>query len=265
MTEIRQYAPNGQFTLVPRARRRHLVRKNKDNTYITGLTKEQEERIGKKIGEDLSNLSDYWATYPIEFYMPQLFMNVNEETPEGELFITVAKANKLLAEDEDELINDPILKRNTVFYINDVQKKHEKQVKLTEVKDEVSHLIYNMRNDKDKMLFICYKLGKFVTDTMKADSLYSTLSQQKERYTKMKQFEDFKSVLKSSNEELQAFYYVKQGLKISLILFDKDSKQYKFQENAVGSTEEKVVKFFSEKKNELLLAALINEIQDRKQ
>ena len=263
MTEIKQYSPNDNVILVPRAARKYVVKQNPDGSYITGLTPEQEQRLGKVMGKDLTPFGDFWDTYTMEFYLPQRTMQVDETRPLGEIFLATAKANKLLAEDEDELASDMTLKKNTIFYVHDVKKLEQKKAKLTEIKDEVSAIIYQMRNNKDKMLFLCFKLGKFVTSTLKAETLYNLLSNHKEKLVKYDQFEKYREALNTSNEELQAFYYVKTAFKHSIILIDPETRVYKFQDKIVGDTEAKVVKFFSEKKNELLLVGLINEVKEK--
>ncbi len=263
MTEIKQYSPNNNVILVPRAGRVYQVKKGLNNQYITGLTDEQVKRLGAVIGEDLSATSDYWKDYTMKFHMPRLSMQINEKAPDGEIFITVAKANKLLAEDEEQLKSDIEFKRNTIFYIHDIEVVETKKVKLIELKDEVSHIIYEMRNNKDKMRYICFKLGKFVTETMKAESLYNMLSSHKENLKKFEQLDNFKTLLKTPNEQLQSFYFVKMALKYSVVVMDYESKQYKFQEKSIGDTEAKLFAFFSDKKNEMGLVALINEVKEK--
>lgn len=264
MTEIKQYAPNDIITMVPFAGRHHVIRQRPDGTYITGLTQEQEKRLGKVYGKDLSpHGKEFWDGYPIKFYMPQRTMFVDEKTPEGEIFLAVAQANKLLAKDEDALLEDMELKNNTLFYIYDIKKIEEAKATFTRLKDEVSQIIYNMSNDRDRMLFILFKLGKYVTDQLPTSSLYNMLSSHKEKFKKKEPLEEFRKLLKSDAVELQSFYYTKQAVKFGVISYDGDTKLWRFNDKALGSTESKVVEFLSKKENEGFLAEIINEIKDR--
>lgn len=263
MTEIKEYSPKGILMRAPMAGRVYTVQQKQNGEWVTGLSKEQETRLSTKLGKDLSSHSDFWSDYTMKFSMPTLTMFKDEKTPEGELFITVAKANKYLANDEDELLSDMELKNNTSYYIHDTKELEKKKSKLNEIKIEVGALIHEMRNNKDKMLFILHKLGKFVTETLREEALFNSLAAEIEKLKKFEQFERFRSVLKTPNVELQAYYFTKMGLKYNIILMDYEIGQHKFQEKTVGKTESDVVKFFTDKKNEAQLVALANEYRSK--
>lgn len=265
MIEIKQYAPEkDSVVMVPFAGRQYVIGKDTDGTYLTGLTKDQEKRLGKILGQDLSNTNkEFWDNYEMKFYMPQLSMNIDEKSPSGEIFISVAKANKLLAEDEEQLLSDMELKRNTIFYIHDKEKIEKRQFKFIELKDEVSQLVYNMRNDADKMLYVLFKLGKTVSHRLPTGSLYNMLSGHKEKINKFEPMNDFKQLLTTSNIELQAFFYTKLGLKNSVIVFDIDLNQYRFQSRPLGVTEAKVIENLGKKEFEVTLYEIINEVKEK--
>lgn len=262
MVDIKQYAKDGKITMFPRAGRVYIPRRKSDGSVITGLSKEQESRLGKALGKDLSPTSEFWDSYTMLFQMPDMTMKVNEKTPIGELFLTVAEANKLLAPDLDTYLDDMTFKNNTIFYIHDVEKQEKVKFVFLTLKSEVTSLIYNMRNDKDKMLFVLFKLGKYVLPTMPTESLYNMLVGYNEKISKYKPMEEFKKVLTIDNKELQSYYYVKQAMKLNLIVFNIDTKMYTFQDKALANNEEGVVKELAKKPSEVTLATLINEVNE---
>lgn len=274
MVEIKQMAsdnPNqekyktqyGEFTMQPFSARSFPIRKTPDNLYITGLTEEQEERLSRRLGQSLSPTSEFWKGYRLKFHMPSGTMQIDERTPLGEIFLAVAKANKLLAEDRDELESDMILRKNTIFYIDNKEEKEKKKVQIMELKHEATALIYKMRNNKDKMLFTLFKLGKYVTEQLKVDSLYAMLSAELEKMTRVDKLRNFKKVLELPNESLQASYYVSKGIDLRIIPMDSDVRKYKYLDKIVGETKSKAEEYFSDKKNELALISLINEVKEQ--
>lgn len=262
MVEIKQYSPNNNLTLFPRSGRWYMVRHKENGEFITGLSQEQEERLGKQIGENLSTTSPYWKDYLMKFHLPDLTMKVDDKTADGEIFLTVAQANRLLAPDLDTYLEDMKYKNNTIFYIHDVEKQEKVKFKFLSLKAETTKLVHDMRNDKDKMLFILYKLGRYVLSTLPTEGLYNMMIAELEKRTKFHQMEEFKNVLSIKNEELQAYYYAKQAIKMNIIRFSGDTKMYTFQDKAIANNEEGVIKELSKKPNELTLAMIINEVLD---
>lgn len=265
MTTIKQYSADKEsLTMAPFAGRQFVIEQGLDGCYLTGLTKEQEKRLGKILGKNLENTNaEFWDDYQIKFYMPQLSMKVDEKTPQGEIFLAVAKANKLLAENEEQLLSDMELKRKTIFYIHDSEEIEKRRFKFIELKDEVSQLVYQMRNDGDKMLYVLFKLGKTVSHRLPTSSLYNMLSSHKEKITKFEPMSDFKELLTTSNIALQAFFYAKLGFKYSVIVFDMDLNQYRFQSTPLGATESKVIENLGKKDFEVTLYEIINEVKER--
>lgn len=258
----RKYSsPYGEFTMEPMSSRSYRVEKGIDGRFITGLTQEQEERLGRILNKDLSNTSDFWTkVFRMSFQLNKGSMSLDSRDPYSEIFIAAAKANDRLAESKDALLDDVLLKRRTIFYINNKEEQEKKKVSLIELRDEVGSLLFQSKNNRDKLFWISNKIGLNVTKQYKEESMYNMISTYREKLTTKEKLEDFRAVLKLSNTELQAGYYVNIGLSKGLISIDKETNQFRFLDQQVGKRQEDVNKFFSSPKNESHLAMLINEI-----
>ena len=255
----------GEYTMFPSSARSYVLSRQLNGKFRTGLEDKEERRkhLEALLNKDLSPTSDFWGTLRITFSMPTGTQKFDTTNPRDEITVYAAIANHLLAPDRDTLREDMNYKQNTIFYIHDEEAQLKRQSALEEIKGEVTSILYSIRNNKEKMLFIAHSLGLFVTDSFRTDNLYSTLNKYKDRLLSLEHYEKFRSVLKTPNEELQVSYYVKHGLKLSIIVFDSNVNKYKFQEKHVGRVEADIQSFFKEKKHEADLAALIMEVKDR--
>lgn len=253
----------GEFTMEPLASRSYRVKRGTNKRFVTGLSAEQEQRLGKVIGEDLSDLSDFWSkTFRMKFDLSTGSMALDTEDPYSEIFISAAKANKLLADDKDSLLDDVLLKRETIFYINNQEEQEKKKVSLLELKDEISSLIFKYKNNRDRLFWTLHKIGEFVTKQFKEESLYRMISAYRDKLSTREKLENFRDILKLSSVELQAGYYVKEGMSKGIISIDGETNHFKYLDKIVGKRTQEIVEFFSDKKNEALLATLINEVND---
>lgn len=256
----------GEYTMFPGSARSYVISRGLNGKYKTGLEEnpEKKKELEYLLGANLDPTSPYWDDFRLTFRMPTGSMKLNTENPLDELFTIVAKANFLLAPDRETLKEDYNFKKNnTIFYIHDEEALIKRKSQLEEIKGETTSLIYQMRNNKEKMLFVAHSLGMFVTESFKVENLYAALNKYKDKLTTFQQYENLRDVLKRPNEELQAAYFVKQGLKHSIIVFDSNVNKYKFQEKHIGRVENDLQNYFKEKKNEADLAALIIEIKDK--
>lgn len=258
-------ASYGEYTMFPFSSRTYTITKGLNNRYKTGLEKDDKKReeFEEVFGESLANNAPFWKGYRITFRMPEGSMKFNTENPEEELKLIVAQANHLLAPDIHTLRDDHKFKRNTIFYIHNEEDVKQKENLLFSTQDEISGIMYGFRNNKEKLLFICYALGLFVNDGWRVEDLYMTLYRYKEESKNLEKLQIFRDILKTPNEQLQSSYYTKQALKTGIIIWDSASNKYRFLDKFVGKAESEVVGFFSDKKNEASLAALISEVKDK--
>lgn len=274
MIEIKQIAldnpnqrkynsPYGEFTMEPMSSRSYRVERDVDGQFITGLSEEQETRLGKIIGKDLTKSSDYWTTdFRMRFDLSRGSMTLDSKDPAVEIFLSAAKANNYLADSKDDLLDDILLRKRTIFYINNKEEEKKKKVDLLELNDEIGSLLYKSKNNQDRLFWITQKIGEYSTKEYKSDSLYRIISSYRERLKKLEDLENFKSVLELSNVELQAGYFVKLASSKGILTIDQETRKFKYLDSIVGKTLTEATKFFSEKKNEAILGALINEINE---
>lgn len=256
----------GAYTMHPMSSRSYMIGRGMDGKFRTGFEDKPERRqaLETLLNKDLSPLSDFWSEYRLLFRLPDGSMRLDTTRPQDELFVTVAQANYLLAPDENTLKTDHNYKSNTIFFIYNKEEEEKRAVQLQELKDEVSGLVFGLRGNKEKLVFISYALGLFASDTLSAESLYSNLTKYKEGLKTLKHFEEIKDTLKLPNTELQAIYYAKKGLALGFITYEASNKKYIFQGKPIGTLESDISKYFKEKKNESDLAALIAEVQASK-
>lgn len=262
----------GEFTMFPESTRSYVPMKNINGAYITGLDDvepKELERLQKVLGKDLSPYSEFWSTFRIWFAMPEGFKQWNLEDPREYIEYKAALANKFVAPDRETLKeSDDFYKRDVIFYVYDEQLTEKKTSALNELKDEISHILYEIRNNKDKLLLLVGGLeNTFVSSKMEASQFYNILSTKRDKFTKIAELEKFRDYLKTKNEVLQANFYVKEAMKLNIITFREDIGQYKFNvdDSAVGNSIDKAKEFFAKDKNASKLAELINTVLEKRQ
>lgn len=258
----------GEFTAFPNSVRSFVPMRKADSTFITGLTSAEETELGKILGQDLSPTSSFWETFRIYYAMPNGSMQWDLQKPIERLRYKVALANKLLAPDEETLRDDPdYIKLNVHYYVFDEDQQEAKVSALNEIKDEISALLHKSRNNREKLLYLCSGLNKFVTSGMKAESLYNLLHAEKEKLKKFEALERFRDFLKSTPERLQAIYFVKEGVALKVLKFEADISKYRFPlaNEIVGRNTKEVEDFFADEKNAEFLALLANEVTEARQ
>lgn len=193
----------GEYTMLPLSFRSYTLKTNTNGLYKTGLEDDDKKRkqLESVLGEDLLPNSKFWAKYRLNFRLPTGSMQLNLDNPQHELFYLVATANHMLAPDRDTLLEDYTFKSKTIFYVKDKAKEDKKIAELQELKDEASKLVYDARNNKDKMLFLSYYLNIFATPAFEASSLYKSLSKYRDGLKTKQQIQKFVDAYKIPNEE----------------------------------------------------------------
>lgn len=252
----------GPYTLDPLSSRVYVIPRGINGKYKTGLTEERKSELEKILNKDLSDISDFWKDFTVKYKFPNGEMVLNTDNPKDEITLAAAKANDLLAPDQETLFEEYKYKeKGIVFYIHDANQIEKTQTNLNIIKDEIAVLMQKMKNNGDKMFYIILKLGMLAKEQMSESSLYNMLIRYREKLTKIEKLREFKDVLELPNEALQATYFVQQGKKLDIIVMDVEHGKYKFLDKFVGKDMFAVTKYFSDKKNEADLISLMNEVK----
>lgn len=254
------------FSMMPNASRGYSVRRNLDGTYKTGLEKVPQERIQKLeqiLGSDLSNTSTFWSKLRIDFDFNGRVQGAwNLTDPQTFLMYHAAIANGHLAPSEEDIQNEEMY-RDAIFYIHDTDGIMKTKIALTEIKDEVTALMYKFKNDKDRLTYILSDLGDRVNPEFGASALYAILSDKREMLTKREQFESFLEVLQKPAVELQANYFFEKALLHNIIKYDRESGYFKYGEVKLKVTKPESKVFLNQIENEHILVSLIEELKDK--
>lgn len=248
----------GDFTVPPMALRAANPLKNINGDYITGLTQDEAEQYGKILGEDLSPRSVVWKTDRFRAIykqpnMPEKIFNVSN--PIHAIQVKFLIANGFVAPNKDSIKENPKY-RNTVFYFTSDQDEETKAVQFTMIKEEVSSILFQMRNQKEKMLLVGSKLGLPVRESYNEKTLYQMLVNYKDEAKTSQLLETVLTICKSSPTELQADYYVFQSLN-KIIKYDAANQVYTYEGKVLGSSREEIVTELKKPENVEILDSII--------
>lgn len=259
--EIRQSANKfakmlGQkdFTTHPESYVGKYPKRNTNGDWITGLSEDEAETYGKRLKKDLSINSEFWEDLYILLVNRTNKVLFNMDNPLDAVKFKCAIANKYIAPTLEDLKEEDYHKSDCYLYVYDEVGDFERESTLRELRQEAITLIFTMKNQKEKMLYILAKTGSMTNSEWTSGILHKGLSNHLEKITKKEQLTSFIELLKSDNLTLSIEYYVNKakGKEIKI----KDGIFY-FGNITFGSRWDDVVKHF--KKNEQDFELLVSE------
>lgn len=267
---IDKMSPDGKiggFTMMPNSSRTHSIRRNDDGTFKTGLDYEKEaeriQNLEKILGADLSNTSPFWNKLRIDFDFRGNIVGVwNIEDPITYLKYKAAIANGFLAPSEEDIKNTEKYK-DAIFYVYDASGLMEKKIKLAELKDEVTTLIFKLKGEKEKLLYILHAIGDKPDPKHSDSALYTLLSERKESYVKREQYENLLNVLQTPIIELQAAFILDKAISMGIVKYDKQEGCYYYGADKLKNTIMASKEYLLKEEKESLLFKLSEEVWER--
>lgn len=228
------------FTTHPNSIRVYSPSKNQKGEWITGLTEEEEIRLGKILNKDLSVYSDYWKSLEIYLVNRTSLVTFNLSNPEQYIRYKCALANKFLAETKEQLKEPDYTKDNCFLYVYDPEGDAKRRSELQELRDECTSLIYATKGNKEKQMYLCAKLGMVVHTDYSSSFYYNMLTSHLNNLKKAEALTKFKDVLSTDNQTLFVEFTVNRQ-KNKAIKYQNE--QWVFGNALIGKTD-KLYDFF---------------------
>jgi len=245
-----------EFSTFPMSYKVVRAVRNQNNEFLTGLTKEEETRYSPILGVDLSKHSEYWKTAVATLSAPNAEITFNEANARDMVLMKMAIASGHLAPNKTDL-HEKLIYRDVNFYILDEEEEQTRKQRKNNLEDEATIAIAAIRNQKDKLLTLCYALNLPCNEAFSVEDVYDTLKSYKNSIVEsLEKLENLNEVLKSDPVKLQASYYFNRSIN-KTIQYDSVAEMYTFEGNALGSTKVKAVERLIDPENKALLNAII--------
>lgn len=217
---------------------------NKGNR-ITGLTPEDEERLGKVFKQDLNPVSPFWDDYRVILTSKELTLDTSR--PEDELKYLLLKAHYRVKTSISDLS-----KPNADYVIVDEMIEATTTMSKAEEKLKAYTSFSTLTLDQKSDILRLYK-GYINTGNMDPAIINSKL------YTEMeKDFNKFNSFVGDNNRDLKIFL---TDL-VSAGIITKNRNAYKYGDDIIGHNEEAAIDYIKDPSNQSLKVALMRELKD---
>lgn len=251
-----------EFTTFPNAYKVVRAVRNQNNEFLTGLTKEEEAKYSPILGVDLGKHSEYWKTAVATLSAPNAEIMFNEANARDMVLMKMAIASGHLAPNKTDL-HEKLMYRDVNFYILDEEEEQTRKQRKNNLEDEATIAIASIRNQKDKLLTLCYALNLSCNEAFSVEDVYDTLKTYKNSIVEnLEKLENLNEVLKSDPIKLQAAYYFNRSIN-KTIQYDSVAEMYTFEGNALGSTKVKAIERLIDPENKALLNAIIKAYKTR--
>lgn len=170
--------PGTKYTWVPSRR---------GNTYLTGLTKEEEQIYGNKLGYDLSNKSDFWMNLRFELKEVPLGIKLNLNNAREYVVYKAMTASELIATSlQEQKTGD---KPSAEWYIENLEAEAEEKAKMADLKLEAYKQYSNISDDRKMSLAKILGLKpQGLTKKAAAAKLFDFLEDKKQGLVNIKSF-----------------------------------------------------------------------------
>lgn len=199
-------------------------------TIYTGLTPEDEERLGKKLNKDLSNLSPFWHDFKIVMTNKPTLLNINN--PEHELaYLFVSGGHRRVA----KAITDPDI-GNKDYYIVDENKEAAVVNAKASIKIKANKLFSTLSTENKKDILKLYP-GFVNVDSVSPEiidsKLYGLLESNPEKF--IEQAEDKKRDTKVLLKDL-----------VGASILRKNKSSYYYGDDFIGHDEETAISYIDD-------------------
>lgn len=197
----------------------------------TGLSKEDEVRLGNELGEDLSPKSEFWDTQAGKVALEDKEHKFSTENPKDQLFISLLKANKYVANSEQEFREGKYPDAKYIIY----NQESEAKAKLgrIETKRRAYAKLDKMKPELKKWLATVIVNKSF--ENLNQDTIDVTLGEYIESGDKY--VNSFLDIAAIPVERIESLYLIKLGvmknvLRKSGTLFMRGDKEIGFNEES---------------------------------
>lgn len=220
---------------------------DKTGTIITGLTIEDQERLGKLLQKDLSPASKFWWEYRV--LMTDKPREFNKDNPEHELAIKFLMADKRVANSQDELDKGEYPYASYVIYDEEkaaIEKNKEFTVKRKAVA-EFAKLSIDQMIDLLK-LYPGYVNMTSVTPDVIESNLYQKLEDNPARF-----------LVLTSDKKLDMKIFLKDLVNAKILR--KNKSAFYYGEDFIGHDEESTITFLDDPQHQSLKIDLASQIK----
>lgn len=254
-----------EFTTFPTATKSVRAVKDYNGAYLTGLTEEEAAYYGRILGTDLTPFSSAWRedryyavlsgnTYEVTF---------NEGMPLDYVRMKMAIASGHLAPNKTQLLENPLYKGKTNFYLHDETEEKTRTQRKNTIEDEIISILSLNRNQKDKLLMFAHGLNLSANESYSVEDVYDVIKNYiRSIDTSLEKLETVLKVLKQDAVKLQASYYFNKSMG-KLISLNPVSELYEFEGNVLANSREKSIEFLMDSENKALLNQLIKAYKSR--
>lgn len=219
---------------------------NRFGQLITGLSKEDEERLGKLLNKDLTVHSVFWHEYKIDIRGDELVLNT--ESPDDELKYLVLKAHWRVQ--EDPKVKNPLA--DYVLYSTLDEAKKTNAAGELKVKAFSLYAKLTMTDKRDLLkLYPGYARTSNVADEIIEANLFKELEKDFGKFIRLVEDKDRNS--KVLIEEL-----------VANKIITKNKNMYKYGEDVLGHNLDSTISHLEDPKNQGLKIALMHELKESK-
>ena len=254
------------------------LRKERDNlTWVTGLNensprvlnildenlkqkeitriKSERERLSNSTGLDLTPHSAYWKTFEMRLILPfEPESTLDKDNAADMILYYAAIENRILAPSFEDLNTERY--KDAKLYVYDEEQESNKKYRKLELSEEISSKVFSIKDNYNKLYYLCKSLNITVNKDMSSRSLYILIGSYKEKLNSIQEHENFLNILNTPNEELMADSIVDTAIKNKVIYLENGILTWGGSQ--WGTTKNKAVKKFLQ--HEESLAALQEEL-----
>lgn len=254
-----------EFTTFPASIKAVRAVRDYNGAYMTGLTEEEEQFFGRMLGVDLGKHSSFWKderSYAI-LSSNTFEVTFNEGIPLDYIKMKMAVASGHLAPNRTALLENPLYKGKTNFYLLDDNEEKTRKQRKDNLEDEIVSLLAVNRNQKDKLLMFAYSLNLSANESYSVDDVYDILKTYLRTIDgSLEKLENMLKALKEDPIKLQASYYFTKSIG-KIVSLDGITDMYVFEGNVLANTREKSIEYLINPENKSILNLLIKSYKSR--
>lgn len=217
-------------------------------TLVTGLSKEDEERLGKVLKRDLSPVSSFWHDYSI--IMTDREKDFNLDNPEHELAYKLMLAHQRVANSEAERYLFPHAEYIIVNEEAEAKVKNEKYNVKRKAMTSYNDLSLDQMRDILKLYPGFTRLDSVTADVVEA-KLFELMENDPEKFLKFVQDKNLDMKIK-----LKDF--------VSAKILRKNKSAYYYGDDNIGHDEESTITYLKDPQNQGLMIALEKQLEESK-
>lgn len=218
---------------------------DKFGSRITGLSKEDEVRLGDIFKVDLNSVAPFWDDYKVIIGSKGLTLNTDK--PEDELKYLLLKAHYRVRES----VND-MSKPNADYVIVNEEIEADSQLNKADVRIKAYTTFANLTSDQKADILRLYP-SYTRTDNVSPKVIEAKLLSEME-----KDFAKFNRLTEDANRDMKVFL---KDL-VSANILTKNRNAYKYGNDVLGHNDETTIEFLNDPENQSLKVSLMKELKE---